>query len=75
MARALGKNIGYMKPFGDRMLYRKKRLWDTDSAAITNIFNLDMPPDDMTIGFVSLQAGFMYNERQSGKKFSKTARR
>jgi len=69
MAKALGKNIGYMKPFGDRMLYRKKRLWDTDSAAITNIFNLDMPPDDMTIGFDHSKLRFMYNEKTIRKKF------
>lgn len=68
-AKALGKSIGYMKPFGDRMLYRKKRLWDTDSAAITNIFNLDMLPDDMTIGFDHSKLRFMYNEKTIKAKF------
>jgi BioD-like phosphotransacetylase family protein len=69
MGKALGKKIGYMKPFGDRMLYRKKRLWDTDSAAITNIFGLDMPPDDMTIGFDHSKLRFMYNEKTIKAKF------
>jgi BioD-like phosphotransacetylase family protein len=40
LAKALGKKIGYIKPFGDRLLYRKKRLWDYDSALITDIFGL-----------------------------------
>ena len=29
LGRAIsGKKFGYLKPFGDRLLYRKKRLWD-----------------------------------------------
>ncbi len=63
LGKALGKKVGYMKPFGDRMLYRKKRLWDYDSATITNIFNLEMIPDDMTIGFDHSKLRFMYNEK------------
>ncbi len=35
-----GKKFGYLKPFGDRLLYRKKRLWDQDTALIANIFGL-----------------------------------
>ena len=35
------KKSGYMKPLGDRLLYRKKRLWDYDSALVTNIFGLE----------------------------------
>jgi uncharacterized protein len=35
-----GKNteskIGYMKPFGERILYRKKRLLDYDSVLISS---------------------------------------
>jgi len=69
LGKALGKKIGYMKPFGDRMLYRKKRLWDYDSAAITNIFNMEMIPDDMTIGFDHSKLRFMYNEKTIKAKF------
>lgn len=74
LGKALGKKIGYMKPFGDRMLYRKKRLWDTDSAAITNIFNLEMLPDDMTIGFDHSKLRFMYNEKTVKAKFLQDCR-
>ena len=34
LGKAIEKPFGYMKPFGDRLLYRKKRLWDYDSALI-----------------------------------------
>ena len=51
LAKALNKKIGYIKPFGDRLLYRKKRLWDYDSALINNIFSLGEDPAEMSIGF------------------------
>jgi BioD-like phosphotransacetylase family protein len=51
LAKALHKKIGYIKPFGDRLLYRKKRLWDYDSALMNNIFSLGEDPAEMSIGF------------------------
>ena len=51
IAKALNKKIGYIKPFGERCLYRKKRLWDYDAALITNVFGLEENPEDMSIGF------------------------
>jgi len=51
LANALNKKTGYIKPFGDKLLYRKKRLWDYDAALIANIFSLEEPPEDMSIGF------------------------
>jgi BioD-like phosphotransacetylase family protein len=40
IAGALNRKMAYVKPFGDRMLYRKKRLWDYDSALISSLFGL-----------------------------------
>ena len=51
LAKALNKKIGYIKPFGDRLLYRKKRLWDSDAALINDIFGLGEDPAEMSIGF------------------------
>lgn len=51
LANAMNKKIGYIKPFGDKLLYRKKRLWDYDAALIASIFDLEDPPEDMSIGF------------------------
>jgi BioD-like phosphotransacetylase family protein len=62
IAKALKKKIGYIKPFGERFLYRKKRLWDYDAALITNIFGLDENPEDMSIGFHHAKLLFMLNE-------------
>lgn len=62
VGRALGKPLGYIKPFGDRLLYRKKRLWDYDSALMTNIFGLTDSPDDLSIGFDHAKIRFMYDQ-------------
>lgn len=51
IAKALNRKIGYIKPFGERFLYRKKRLWDYDAALISNIFALEDHPEEMSIGF------------------------
>lgn len=62
LAGALGKSLGYMKPLGDRLLYRKKRLWDYDSALMTNVFGLKENPEDMTLGFEHSKLRYMYDE-------------
>lgn len=68
IAKALNEKIGYLKPFGDRLFYRKKRLWDYDSALITDIFGLDENPENMSIGFDSSKLRYMYNAESTGKK-------
>ena len=68
LARALNKKFGYAKPFGDRLLYRKKRLWDYDAALITNIFGLHEIPDDISIGFDHSKLRFMYDEKAIQEK-------
>src|SRR5512138_2168840 len=68
ISKALNKKIGYIKPFGERFLYRKKRLWDYDAALITNIFGLDENPEDMSIGFHHAKLLFMLDEAATGEK-------
>ena len=62
LGKAMGKKFCYLKPFGDRLIYRKKRLWDYDSALITNIFGLEQSSEDMTIGFEHSKLRYMYDE-------------
>lgn len=57
-----------MKPFGDRLLYQKKRLWDYDSALVTNILELDNAPEDMSLGFAHSKLYFMYDEMSTKEK-------
>jgi uncharacterized protein len=62
LGKVLNQKFSYLKPFGDRLIYRKKRLWDYDSALVTNIFGLEQSSDDMTIGFEHSKLRYMYDE-------------
>jgi len=68
LGRALGKKIAYLKPFGDRLLYRKKRLWDYDAALIENIFSMHDNPEELSIGFDHSKLSFMYDEQGTREK-------
>ena len=61
LAKALGQKFGYLKPLGDRFLYRKKRLWDYDAALFANLFGLTEEPERMSIGFDHSKLRHMYD--------------
>ena len=63
MAKVLGKPFSYIKPFGDRLFYRKKRLWDYDSALVAQIFGLSSDPEEMSIGFDHAKVRYMFDEQ------------
>jgi BioD-like phosphotransacetylase family protein len=75
LAKAMDKNFGYLKPFGDKLIYRKKRLWDYDAALITNIFKLEQNSDDMTIGFEHAKLRYVYDESSIKIKMQEMAER
>jgi hypothetical protein len=62
LGRALDKKFGYIKPLGDRFLYRKKRLWDYDAALMVNLFDLTEEPEKISIGFDHSKLRYMYDE-------------
>ncbi|MEQ8253336.1 MAG: AAA family ATPase [Smithellaceae bacterium] len=68
LAKALDKKIGYLKPFGARLLYKRKRLWDYDAALLTNILDLDENPEDMCIGFHHSQLLYSLDEQATALK-------
>jgi uncharacterized protein len=70
LAGVLGQKVGYMKPFGERMLYRKKRLWDYDSALITAVFGMNEDPVDLSIGFDHSKLRYMYDEAGTKAKLA-----
>jgi uncharacterized protein len=73
LAKATGKKFGYLKPFGDKLIYRKKRLWDYDAALVTNIFGLEQSSDEMTIGFEHAKLRYMYDEASCKTKLLEMA--
>jgi len=74
LGKASGKKFSYLKPFGDRLIYRKKRLWDYDSALLTNIFGLEQSSDEMTIGFEHSKLRYMYDEAGTKAKLAEMAK-
>ena len=68
LAKAIDKKFSYLKPFGDKLIYRKKRLWDYDAALITNIFGLEQSSEEMTIGFEHAKLRYMYDEASTKAK-------
>lgn len=62
LTKSAGLKIGYMKPFGERILYRKKRLLDYDSVLISTLNDLGESPEDMSLGFDHSKLRFMYDE-------------
>ncbi len=67
------KNYGYMKPFGDRLLYRKKRLWDYDSAIATHFIGQTCDPENITIGLEHSKLRYMYDEQTTKTKLVELA--
>jgi len=60
LAEYLKRPVGYMKPFGDRLLYSKKRLWDYDAALMSNLYAIDRNPEHMSIGFDHAKIRYMF---------------
>jgi len=63
LASILGKRFGYLKPLGDRFLYRKKRLWDYDASLLKQLLNLGEEPEMLTIGFDHSKLRYMYDRK------------
>jgi hypothetical protein len=68
LAKALNKKSGYMKPFGERLIYRKKKLWDYDAALIASIFAMEESGENMSIGFHPSKLLSMLDEAMTKQK-------
>ncbi|MCF7808871.1 MAG: AAA family ATPase [Candidatus Marinimicrobia bacterium] len=73
LAKNSALKIGYLKPFGDRLLYRKKRLWDFDAAAATAAMGAEESPETMSIGFDHSKLRFMYDKESIAQKVREIA--
>lgn len=59
---AVQKKYGYIKPFGDRLIYRRKRNWDYDSSLIIDLYGLAEEPESITLGFDHSKLRYVYDE-------------
>jgi BioD-like phosphotransacetylase family protein len=71
LASAIDRRFGYIKPLGDRFLYRKKRLWDYDAALFSKLLGLGEEPETMSIGFDHSKLRFMYDRSSMAKELKR----
>ena len=71
LARILNKRFGYLKPLGDRFLYRKKRLWDYDASLLTQLFGLGEEPETISIGFDHSKLRYMYDRTATFEEYNR----
>ena len=65
LTRAIAKRFGYVKPLGDRPLYRKKRLWDYDAALFHKLLDLQETPETASLGLDHSKLRYMHEGRSS----------
>lgn len=68
MGKKISGNVGYMKPFGDRIYYHKKRLWDYDSVAVAKTLGISDAPEKLSIGFEHSKLMYMFDRKGIEKK-------
>ncbi|MBN2251321.1 MAG: phosphotransacetylase family protein [Candidatus Altiarchaeota archaeon] len=68
LMKALGKGCGYIKPLGNRLVYKGKKVWDYDAALIARIFGIESEPGDLTIGFEHAKIRYLYSRDAVKKK-------
>lgn len=68
MAEAMGKKIGYMKPLGDRLIYKKKIAWDYDTALMSQLYHLEDNPEDTCFGFDHSKLRYLYDDTSIKQK-------
>jgi uncharacterized protein len=75
LAKLAKRSFRYVKPLGDRMIYREKKVWDSDASAITAIFGSTEDPEELTIGFNHSKLRYMYDEQGRRKRLREMAAR
>ncbi len=73
LAQARSNRSGYLKPFGDRPYYRKKRLWDGDVLVAARQLNLGDDPSAISVGFNHGKIRFMHDQEGLSEKLESMA--
>ena len=68
------KKFAYAKPFGDRLIYRRKKSWDYDASLMVNLLGregeLESRYEKITLGFDHSKLRYMYDEEGIKKALS-----
>ena len=63
IAAATGKKFGYIKPLGDRLVYKRKKNVDHDAMVMLKILGIDAEPDSISLGFAHSKLRYKYDEQ------------
>ncbi len=72
IALSTDRSLNYFKPFGDRPIYKKKRLIDYDAKLFKNVLNLDTDYEKFCIGFDHSKIKYAYDETTIGDKIKES---
>ena len=67
LGASIGKKCGYIKPMGDRLVYRRKINWDYDADLINTLWGLDLDSDQMTLGFNHAKIRYVHDQESIKK--------
>lgn len=74
LAKVLSRGFTYVKPFGDKLYFRKKVLWDHDAVLMTAIFGIEENPENLSVGFNHKKIRYLYNEASLREKLNSMIR-
>ena len=75
MSTAAGKKCGYIKPLGDRLVYRRKKNVDHDAAVLMELLGMGDDPESISIGFTHSKLRYRYDEEGTKKALAAMAER
>ncbi len=71
---AAGKGkYGYLKPLGDRLVYKRKRNVDHDATVMLKLLGRDEDPDSISLGFSHSKLRFKYDDQSVRKALADMA--
>ena len=62
IAKLANKKVGYMKPIGDNVIYKDKKLMDYDTILFTEIFGVSENPEELCLGMHHSKILHFYKE-------------
>ncbi|MBN2159157.1 MAG: phosphotransacetylase family protein [Spirochaetes bacterium] len=63
IAAAERKKYGYIKPLGDRLVYKRKKNVDHDAMVLLKLLGIDVEPDSISLGFAHSKLRYKYDEQ------------
>lgn len=62
---AARKKFGYIKPLGDRLVYKRKKNVDHDAMVLLKLLGIDAEPDSISLGFAHSKLRYKYDEQST----------